>query len=104
MEQLPSALFKVRLDEGSLVTAHIADRMDRNFVRLLVGDRVRIELSRRIDAGTGGRSGGNYEGASVGQTDLRQVQDRPPSRRGAGDLYQPEAQAEAGLTYLKVRK
>jgi translation initiation factor IF-1 len=28
-----------------MVTAHIADRMDRNFVRLLVGDRVRLELS-----------------------------------------------------------
>jgi len=44
-ETLPSALYKVRLDEGSLVTAHIADRMDRNFVRILVGDRVRLELS-----------------------------------------------------------
>jgi translation initiation factor IF-1 len=52
MEQLPSALFKVRLDEGSMVTAHIADRMDRNFVRLLVGDRVRIELSP-ADVGRG---------------------------------------------------
>ena len=44
-ETLPSALYKVRLDEGSLVVAHIADRMDRNFVRILVGDKVRIELS-----------------------------------------------------------
>ena len=45
METLPSALYKVRLDEGSLVTAHIADRMGRNFVRILVGDRVTVELS-----------------------------------------------------------
>jgi len=45
METLPSALYKVRLDEGALVLAHIADRMDRNFVRILVGDRVRLELS-----------------------------------------------------------
>ena len=44
-ETLPSALYKVRLDEGSLVMAHIADRMDRNFVRILVGDRVQLELS-----------------------------------------------------------
>jgi translation initiation factor IF-1 len=35
----------VRLDAGNLVTAHIADRIDRNFIRVLVGDRVRIELS-----------------------------------------------------------
>ena len=51
-ETLPSALYKVRLDEGQLVTAHIADRIDRNFVRLLVGDRVRIELSP-VDSGRG---------------------------------------------------
>ena len=51
-ETLPSALYKVRLDEGSLVMAHIADRMDRNFVRLLVGDRVRVELSP-TDVGRG---------------------------------------------------
>ena len=44
-EQLPSALYRVKLDGGGQVTAHIADRMDRNFVRLLVGDRVRVELS-----------------------------------------------------------
>jgi translation initiation factor IF-1 len=51
-ETLPSALYKVRLDEGSLVMAHIADRMDRNFVRILIGDRVRVELSP-IDIGRG---------------------------------------------------
>ncbi len=52
METLPSAMYKVRLDEGSLVLAHIADRIDRNFVRLLVGDRVRLELSP-VDIGRG---------------------------------------------------
>ena len=51
-ERLPSGLYRVRLDEGSQVTAHIADRMDRNFVRLLVGDRVRLELSP-VDLGRG---------------------------------------------------
>jgi len=44
-EQLPSALYRVRLDAGSFVTAHVADRIERNFIRVLVGDRVRIELS-----------------------------------------------------------
>jgi len=51
-EQLPSALYRVKLDGGGLVTAHIADRLDRNFVRLLVGDHVRIELSP-ADSGRG---------------------------------------------------
>jgi translation initiation factor IF-1 len=44
-EQLPSALYRVKLDDGGIVVAHIADRIDRNFVRVLVGDRVRVELS-----------------------------------------------------------
>ena len=44
-EQLPSGLYLVRLDRGQIVTAHIADRADRNFIRVLVGDRVRVELS-----------------------------------------------------------
>ena len=52
IETLPSAMYKVRLDEGSLVVAHIADRIDRNFVRILVGDRVRLELSP-TDVGRG---------------------------------------------------
>ena len=44
-EILPSGLYNVRLDEGPQVLAHIADRIDRNFIRVLVGDRVRVELS-----------------------------------------------------------
>ena len=43
-EQLPSALYRVRLDEGPQIVAHIADRIDRNFIRVLVGDRVRVEM------------------------------------------------------------
>ncbi len=52
VEQLPSALYRVRLDDGPTVTAHIADRTDRNFIRVLVGDRVRLALSP-IDRGRG---------------------------------------------------
>jgi len=49
---LPSALYRVRLDEGShVVQAHIADRVDRNFVRLLVGDRVSVELTTDVGRG-----------------------------------------------------
>ena len=45
VEQLPSALYRVRLEDGGHVTAHMTGRMNRNFVRVLVGDRVRIELA-----------------------------------------------------------
>ena len=50
-DQLPSALYRVKLDRGAVVTAHVADRVDRNFVRVLVGDRVRIELSKDVTRG-----------------------------------------------------
>ena len=44
--QLPSGLYRVDID-GSRVTAHVGGGPDRNFVRLLVGDRVVIELTAR---------------------------------------------------------
>jgi translation initiation factor IF-1 len=50
--QLPSALYKVRLNGGGEITAHIASRVDLNFVRVLVGDKVRVELST-VDADRG---------------------------------------------------
>ena len=42
---LPSALFRVRLDDGREVVAHIGGRLRLNVVRLLPGDRVRVELT-----------------------------------------------------------
>ncbi len=52
-EVLPSTMYRIRLDDdGRQVLAHIADRIDRNFIRVLVGDRVRVELSP-VDLGRG---------------------------------------------------
>ncbi len=52
VETLPSGLYRVRLDEGPQVLAHVAGRVDLNFVRLLVGDRVRLARSP-VDPGRG---------------------------------------------------
>jgi len=46
-EVLPRALYRVALDGGPEVTAHAAPGAGRNFVRLLVGDRVAMELTTR---------------------------------------------------------
>ena len=46
-EQLPSGLYQVEVDGSHRVTAHIGGGVDRNFVRLLVGDRVEVELTPR---------------------------------------------------------
>ena len=42
---LPGTMFKVELDNGHLVLAHISGKMRKHFVRLTVGDRVRMEIS-----------------------------------------------------------
>ncbi len=47
MAQLPSGLYQVELDGARRITAHAAGGMDRNFVRLIVGDRVIVELTPR---------------------------------------------------------
>lgn len=45
VETLPSTTFRVRLDNGHEVLAHISGRMRVNYIRLLPGDRVLLELS-----------------------------------------------------------
>ena len=45
MEPLPNAMFRVQLDNGHKVLAHISGKMRKHFVRLTVGDRVRLEMS-----------------------------------------------------------
>ncbi len=44
-ETLPNAVFKVELDDGHEVTAHVSGKMRMNFIRILEGDRVTVELS-----------------------------------------------------------
>lgn len=44
-EPLPNAMFRVELDSGHEVLAHISGRLRMNFIRILPGDRVRVELS-----------------------------------------------------------
>lgn len=45
VEPLPNAMFRVELDNGHKVLAHISGRMRINYIRILRGDRVKVELS-----------------------------------------------------------
>jgi translation initiation factor IF-1 len=45
VEALPNGMFRVKLDSGHEVLAHISGKMRINFIRILPGDRVRVELS-----------------------------------------------------------
>ncbi|MCR5651141.1 MAG: translation initiation factor IF-1 [Lachnospiraceae bacterium] len=45
IEKLPNAMFQVRLDNGHEVLAHISGKLRMNFIKILPGDKVTIELS-----------------------------------------------------------
>ena len=45
VEPLPNAMFRVQLDNGPLVLAHISGKMRMHYIRILSGDRVKVELS-----------------------------------------------------------
>lgn len=46
IEPLPNAMFRVELDNGGhQVLAHVSGKIRKNFIRILVGDRVKVELS-----------------------------------------------------------
>ncbi len=45
VEKLPNAMFKVELENGHIVLAHISGKLRMNYIRILPGDRVTIELS-----------------------------------------------------------
>ena len=44
-EALPNAKFRVELDNGHIVEAHISGKIRMNFIRILPGDKVKVELS-----------------------------------------------------------
>ncbi|MBU4376819.1 MAG: translation initiation factor IF-1 [Candidatus Omnitrophica bacterium] len=45
VESLPNAMFKVELDNGHKILAHVSGKMRMHFIRILPGDRVNLELS-----------------------------------------------------------
>lgn len=45
LEALPNAMFKVKLENGHEVIAHISGRMRMNFIRILPGDKVTVEMT-----------------------------------------------------------
>lgn len=45
VEPLPNAMFRVKLDNGHVILAHVCGRMRMHFVRILPGDRVKVELT-----------------------------------------------------------
>ena len=45
VETLPNAMFKVELENGHVIIAHISGKMRMNYIKILPGDRVKVEIS-----------------------------------------------------------
>ena len=45
IETLPNAMFKVELENGHQITAHISGKMRMHYIKILPGDKVRVEMS-----------------------------------------------------------
>ena len=45
LDTLPNTMFRVQLDNGHVVIAHISGKMRKNYIRILTGDRVTVEMT-----------------------------------------------------------
>lgn len=45
VETLPNTMFRVELENGHIVTAHISGKMRKNYIRILTGDKVMVEMT-----------------------------------------------------------
>lgn len=45
IDTLPNTTFRVKLENGHVVTAHISGKMRKNYIRILTGDKVKVELT-----------------------------------------------------------
>ncbi|MCV2525686.1 MAG: translation initiation factor IF-1 [Candidatus Lightella neohaematopini] len=45
LDTLPNTMFRVKLDNNHIVTAHISGKMRKNYIRILTGDKVIVELT-----------------------------------------------------------
>ena len=82
VEALPNAMFKVKLENDHIVLAHVSGKMRMNFIRILPGDRVTLELTP-YDLNRGRityrlsksiTQEVNDEGKTVSKKDLRKMQ------------------------------
>lgn len=45
LETLPNTMFRVKLENDHIITAHISGRMRKNYIKILTGDKVKVEIS-----------------------------------------------------------
>ena len=45
IDTLPNTMFRVELENGHVITAHISGKMRKNYIKILTGDKVKVELT-----------------------------------------------------------
>lgn len=113
-EAMPNAIFKVEMlsedkntgkltPSGHILLAHISGKLRTNFIRILPGDKVTVEmspydLSKGASPGAPNKHQGinqkevqHHEGQAFRETHLRKVQGHPPQRPRDGHLPEPQA-------------
>ncbi|HIF55222.1 MAG: translation initiation factor IF-1 [Methylococcales bacterium] len=45
IDTLPNTMFRVELENGHIVTAHISGKMRKHYIRILTGDKVKVEMT-----------------------------------------------------------
>ena len=108
VESLPNTTFQVDIGNGHMILAHISGKLRMNFIRILPGDKVTVEMSP-YDLTRGRRNLRHktlkgrlqtYEGKTVREAHVREVQGYSPQRPCYGDLREPQAQAAPGLRLI----
>lgn len=83
IEALSNAMFRVELDNGHVITAHISGKMRMHYIKILPGDKVKVEMTP-YDLSKGVSRLGtitirlleNHESKSINQKEKRGLQDR----------------------------
>ena len=90
VESLPNTTFQVDIGNGHTILAHISGKLRMNFIRILPGDKVTVEMSPYDLT--------RHESKTVREAHVRKVQDHSPQRSRYGDLRESQAQAASGLS------
>ena len=74
VEPLPNAMFRLEIEGGHKVLAHISGKMRMHYIKILPGDKVRVELSPYdLTRGQSLIGRNSHESSSIGETPLRQM-------------------------------
>ena len=102
VESLPNTTFRVDIGNGHVILAHISGKLRMNFIRILPGDKVTVQMSP-YDLTRGritwrSKEEVNYnESQTECQAHVRKVQGHQAQGQSHGYLRKPEAQTETGL-------